>query len=488
MSSGSSESLVIHNFIDGQFLPPSNGTYIDNFNPATGQVYGKIPDSGKEDIDKATESAKKAFKSWSKKTSEERSKILLKIADLVDQNLDKLAEAESKDQGKPVSLAKTVDIPRVSANFRFFATAILHHEETSTQIDGVAVNYTVRVPAGVAGLISPWNLPLYLLTWKLAPALAVGDTVVCKPSEFTSVTAWMLCSILNEAGVPPGVCNMVFGRGANTGKALVQHPDIPLISFTGGTATAEHIIRDSSPHYKKLYLELGGKNPNIIFDDADLDECIPTTIRSSFSNQGEICLCGSRILVQEGIYEKFIQRFVEATNKLVVGDPTSSSTNMGALVSEEHRKKVEYYIDLAKKEGGTVQSGGNRPNLPPPFNNGYFLNPTIITGLSGSCETQREEIFGPVVGVTTFKTEEEAIEIANSIRYGLAAVVWTSNVKRAHRVAQSIETGTVWVNCWMVRDLRVPFGGVKHSGIGRAGGDYSLDFYTEQKNICIKYT
>jgi len=318
--------------------------------------------------------------------------------------------------------------------------------------------------------------------------LCIGShTINGQPSEFTSVTAYLLCSILNDAGVPPGVCNMVFGTGANTGKALVEHPEVPLISFTGGTATAEYIIRDSAPHYKKLYLELGGKNPNIIFDDADLEECVPTSVRSSFSNQGEICLCGSRILVQEGIYNKFIEKFKEATQKLIVGDPKDPLTNVGALVSEQHRNKVEYYIDLAKKEGGTILTGGNRPELQGEFKNGYFLNPTIITNLPSNCKTQQEEIFGPVVGVTVFKTEEEAIEIANSIKYGLAAMVWTQDVKRAHRVSQVLETGTVWVNCWMVRDLRVPFGGVKHSGIGRAGGDYSIDFYTEQKNICIKF-
>jgi len=384
-------------------------------------------------------------------------------------------------------LAKTVDIPRVCANFRFFAGAILHHQENATDMDGIATNYTIRTPVGVAGLISPWNLPLYLLTWKHAPALAVGCSVVCKPSEFASATSWMLCSILNEAGVPPGVVNMIFGTGPSCGKLLVQHPDVPLISFTGGTATGEHIIRDSAPQYKKLYLELGGKNPNIIFDDANLEECVATTIRSSFSNQGEICLCGSRILVQEGIYEKFLKLFVEKTKQLVVGDPKDPKTNVGALVSKEHREKVEYFIALGKEEGGTIVCGGNRPHVSEELKNGYYLNPTIITGLSPKCRTQQEEIFGPVVGITTFKTEEEAIEIANCVKYGLAATLWTENIGRAHRVAQEIESGTVWVNCWMVRDLRVPFGGVKHSGLGRASGEASIDFYTEQKNVCIKF-
>jgi len=297
----------------------------------------------------------------------------------------------------------------------------------------------------------------------------------------------MLCSVFQEAGLPDGVCNMIFGLGSVTGAALVKHPDVPLISFTGGTATAEHIIRDSAPFAKKLYLELGGKNPCVIFDDANLADCVATTVRSSFSNQGEICLCGSRILVQEGIYDQFVAAFVEATKKLVVGDPTNPNTNIGALVSDIHRNKVEYYIDVAKKEGGKIACGGDRPNVPEELKNGYYLNPTIVTDLSATCRTQTEEIFGPVVGITKFKTEEEAIEYANNSKYGLASIVWTENLKRAHRVALAIQAGTVWVNCWMVRDLNVPFGGFKQSGIGRMGGTHSIDFYTEQKTICMKY-
>jgi len=481
------ESLfVINNFTDGLYVPPSKGKYLDNFNPSTGKVYSQIAHSDKEDVDKAVTSAKKAFKTWSKTSRQERSKILNKIADLIEVRLLEFAEAESIDQGKPVTLAKTVDIPRVVSNFRYFAGIILYHQENSTEMEDLAINYTQRVPAGVAGLISPWNLPLYLLTWKIAPALAVGDTIVCKPSEFASVTAWKLCTVLNEAGVPHGVCNMVFGLGSIAGAALVQHPDVPLISFTGGTATAEHIIRDSAPYAKKLYLELGGKNPCIIFDDANLEECVSTTVRSSFSNQGEICLCGSRIFVQEGIYDKFIASFVESTKKLVVGDPSNPKTQFGALVSEEHRKKVEYYLAIAKQEG-KILCGGDRPELSPELEGGYFLNPTIVADLPYTCKIQTEEIFGPVVGITKFKTEEEVIEMANSSKYGLAAIVWTENGKLAHRVSLALESGTVWVNCWMVRDLNVPFGGFKQSGLGRMGGSHSLDFYTEQKTICMKY-
>jgi aminomuconate-semialdehyde/2-hydroxymuconate-6-semialdehyde dehydrogenase len=483
-----SDPLVINNFIDGEFVAPRNGQYIDNFHPATGKVYGKLADSDKSDVDAAVQAAKRAFKTWSKTTPTERSKLLNKVADLIESRLQEFAEAESRDQGKPVTLAKTVDIPRVCSNFRFFAGAILHHQETSNLTDNTAINYTIRTPVGVAGLISPWNLPLYLLTWKVAPALAVGNTIVCKPSEFTPVTAWLMCSVMKEAGIPAGVVNVVFGRGVQTGKSLVEHPEVPLISFTGGTQTGVHIIRDSAPHFKKLYLELGGKNPNIIFDDANLDECIPNTVRSSFSNQGEICLCGSRILVQEGIYQKFLDRFVAAAKKLVVGDPTQPSTNMGPLVSKEHYERVKYYVELGRQEGGQIVCGGDFPSglKGSEFENGYFLNPTIITNLPATCRTQQEEIFGPVVGITTFKTEEEAIAIANGTPYGLASSLWTQDLTRAHRVAHQIDAGTVWINCWMLRDLRAPFGGVKHSGLGRASGDHSIDFYTELKNICIK--
>jgi len=290
---------------------------------------------------------------------------------------------------------------------------------------------------------------------------------------------------MNEAGLPAGVCNMVFGRGPTAGAALVQHPDVPLISFTGGTKTAHAIIVDSAPFYKKLSLELGGKNPNIIFDDADLSQAVPTSVRSSFANQGEICLCGSRLYVQKGIYDKFLEQFVALAKQIKVGDPKDPSTNMGALISKEHLEKIQYYVELAKQEGGTVVLGGDRPELEGDLKGGYFHNPTIITGLPFSCRVQQEEIFGPVVTVTPFETEEEVIEWANSVKYGLAATIWTENVRRAHRVAQEVRAGTIWVNTWLKRDLRVPFGGMKQSGIGREGGDHSIDFYTEQKNICL---
>jgi acyl-CoA reductase-like NAD-dependent aldehyde dehydrogenase len=357
----------------------------------------------------------------------------------------------------------------------------------STEIDNTAINYTVRQPIGVCGLISPWNLPIYLLSWKVAPAIAVGNTVVCKPSEMTSLTAVHMCKIIQDVGLPNGVVNVVCGLGPRAGQALVAHPNVPLISFTGGTKTAETIIKTSASNYKKLSLELGGKNPNIIFDDCNLDDCIETTLRSSFANQGEICLCGSRIYVQEGIYEKFMEKFVERVKQIKVGPPLDPLTFMGALITKDHLDKVWSYIELARSEGATIVTGGKKLKMEGEFEGGFWLEPTVITGIKQSSRCAQEEIFGPVVTVNTFKTEEEAIALANDVKYGLCATVWTENVRRAHRVALGIQAGTVWVNCWLLRDLRVPFGGVKHSGIGREGGNYSIDCYTEQKTICMKY-
>ncbi len=479
--------LKLANFINGEYSEPVSQKYLNNINPSTGETYSLVPDSDINDVENAIKAAKDAFPLWAQKTAQERAGFLYKIADLLESKIPEFANAESKDQGKPLSLSSTVDIPRAVYNFRFFAGAILHHHEISTNLNNIAINYTTRRPLGIVGLISPWNLPLYLLTWKIAPAIATGNTVVCKPSEFTSMTAYMLGEVLNRVGLPPGVCNIVLGTGQNVGSEIVAHPDVQGISFTGGTLTAKSIITDSAPYFKKLSLELGGKNPNIIFDDADLDECIPTTIRSSFSNQGEICLCGSRIFVQEKIYNQFLERFVSETKKIIVGNPFDKKTGMGPLVSEAHLNKVLYYINLAREEGGMIAFGGTRPEMIREFKNGFFLNPTIITGLNSSCRVMKEEIFGPVVTVTPFKTEEEVIKYANSSQYGLSASVWTKDLNRAHSVAAAIDAGTVWVNTWMLRDLRVPFGGTKASGIGREGGEHSIDFYTEVKNICIKF-
>jgi aminomuconate-semialdehyde/2-hydroxymuconate-6-semialdehyde dehydrogenase len=475
------EAPVLHNFIGGRFVPPHSGAYIDDLNPATEEVIAAIPDSDSQDIDDAVAAAKDAFPAWSRTPAVERSRLLLKLADLIEQNMEELARLESIDNGKTLSLARRLDIPRAVLNFRFFATGILHQSTEAHSTDGAALNYTLRQPLGVAGLISPWNLPLYLLSWKIAPAIATGNTCVAKPSELTPLTANRLAELSIEAGIPPGVINIVHGYGSKAGRALAAHPDVPLISFTGGTVTGAAVAANAAPRFKKLSLELGGKNPNLIFADADLDDAVATTIRSSFWNQGEICLCGSRIFVERSAYDAFIDRFVAATQKLKIGDPLDESTDVGALISAEHLKKVTGYIELAKQEGGTIAAGGHRVDR-----RGYFVEPTIITGLGTNCRVLQEEIFGPVVTVTPFDGEEEAVAMANSTRYGLASTVWTRDLQRAHRVAAAIDSGTVWINCWLLRDLRVPFGGMRESGVGREGGFESLNFFTEAKNVCVK--
>lgn len=479
--------IDVMNFIGGTFRPPGSNEWLDLVEPATGEVIGRVADSGSEDVDAAVAAARDAFPGWRDMPVDERSKRLEALANLIEQHLVELAELESRDNGKPVSLAKSVDIPRAVLNFRFFAGAVRHDSTELHQTDGIALNYTLRQPLGVAGLISPWNLPLYLLTWKIAPAIATGNTCVAKPSELTPLTAMRLGELANEAGIPPGVINIVHGRGPGAGGSITSHPDVPLISFTGGTATGELVMNAAGRLFKKVSLELGGKNPNVIFADADLEEAIPASIRSSFANQGEICLCGSRIFVERSIHDELVERLAESAKELHIGDPRDEDTDVGALISEAHRNKVERYVVLAGEEGGTIVTGGQRPEgLPERVRNGFYLEPTIITGLGVGCRVLQEEIFGPVVTITPFDSEDEAIGFANSTRYGLSATVWTSDLKRAHRVAAKIESGTVWVNTWLLRDLRVPFGGVKASGVGREGGRHSLDFFTELKNVCIR--
>jgi aminomuconate-semialdehyde/2-hydroxymuconate-6-semialdehyde dehydrogenase len=467
----------ILNFIDGEFRPPCSGRYLPDLNPATGQVIAETAESGPDDVDAAVVAASRAFESWRRTPAEERSGLLIRVAELIEENFDELARLESEDSGKPIALARRIDVPRAIRNFRFFATAILHAE----------LNYTIRQPLGVAGLISPWNLPLYLLTWKIAPAIAAGNCCVAKPSELTPLTADRLAVLTLEAGIPPGVVNVVHGPGGSAGRALTSHPRVPLISFTGGTKTGADVMTHAGPLFKKVSLELGGKNPNIVFADADLEQAVSTSIQSSFANQGEICLCGSRLFVERTIYDEFLERFLEGTKKLRIGDPQDPSTDVGALVSEPHLRKVEGYVELAREEGGKILVGGKRPeNLPERVRDGYFLEPTVIAGLDCRRRVMQEEIFGPVVTVTPFESPEEAIAYANGTRYGLSASVWTRDLQKAHRVAAAIESGTVWVNTWLLRDLRVPFGGMKESGVGREGGFESLDFFTEAKNVCVK--
>jgi aminomuconate-semialdehyde/2-hydroxymuconate-6-semialdehyde dehydrogenase len=478
--------ITIRNYIAGALNEPVCGRYFENINPAEGKPYSLVPDSDEADVQRAVQAAEAAFASWSSTPAKDRSNILIRIADLVDSNLEKLARAESVDNGKPIALARIMDIPRASANLRFYATAALHVSSDAHITDKDAINYTEHTPLGVAGCISPWNLPLYLFTWKIAPALAAGCTVVAKPSELTPMTAFLFSELCIEAGLPPGVLNIVHGLGGKAGQAIVDHPGVKAISFTGGTTTGRKIAVAAAPHFKKLSLELGGKNPNIVFADCDYDQALKTSIQSSFANQGEICLCGSRIFVEHNIYEKFVSDFVRQTSALVVGDPLHETTNVGALVSEAHLNKVLDYIALAKTEGGTIVAGGRRMNVGGRCEDGFFVEPTVITGLSSSCRTNQEEIFGPVVTIQSFRTEAEVVEAANCTTYGLSATIWTENLKRAHRVSAALKSGIVWVNCWLFRDLRTPFGGMKHSGIGREGGWEAMQFFTDTKNICIR--
>lgn len=476
----------ILNYINGVLTKPVNGNFFNNINPAEGKPYSLVPDSDLQDVAKATVAAQQAFAKWSVTSAKDRSTILIKIAELIERDLHKLALAESIDQGKPVKLAKSLDIPRAAANIRFYATSILHENSEAHFTDNEAINYTQHTPVGVVGCISPWNLPLYLFTWKIAPALAAGCTVVAKPSEITPMTAYLFSKLCIEAGLPAGVLNIVHGVGVKAGQAIIEHPEIKAISFTGGTATGKTIAATAAPMFKKLSLELGGKNPNIIFADCDFEKAVSTSIQSSFSNQGEICLCGSRIFVERPLYEKFVTEFTKRTAELLVGDPLDEKTNLGAIASAAHLNKVLSYIELAKKEGGTIIKGGKLVKLSGRCAAGYFIEPTIITGLSHTCRTNQEEIFGPVVAIMPFDNEVEVLEYANSTTYGLAATIWTENLKRAHRVAAQVKSGIVWVNCWLFRDLRTPFGGMKQSGLGREGGFEALKFFTDEKNVCIK--
>ena len=477
----------LQNFINGEYVDPQSGNYIDNVEPATGQVYSLIPDSAEADVNAAVEAAEAAFPVWSNMSGEERGAIMMRISLGIEKRMDEFVQAESRDNGKPVSLAAHVDIPRAVSNFHFFATAIEHVSSESHYMEGVGINFTTRKPIGIVGCISPWNLPLYLFSWKIAPALAAGNCVIAKPSEITPYTAYLLGEVIKESGMPAGVLNIVHGNGQNAGDAIVKHPKVKAISFTGGTKTGEYIARTAAPVFKKLSLELGGKNPNIIFADCDFDEMIKTTVRSSFANQGQICLCGSRIFIERPLYDQFKAAFIARVEQLTVSYPSDPKAKMGAIVSQPHMEKVLGYIDLAKEEGGTILTGGKRVFLDAPYDKGFYIAPTVIEGLSYDCRTNQEEIFGPVVTITPFDTEEEALMMANSTVYGLSATIWTSDLKKAHRVADEVHAGIVWLNSWLVRDLRTPFGGVKASGVGREGGWEAMRFFTEAKNVCIEY-
>ncbi|MFN0135100.1 MAG: aldehyde dehydrogenase [Phycisphaerae bacterium] len=479
--------LTIANFINGEFVGPVAGRMIDDIDPSTGAVFACVPDSDADDVNHAVAAAKAAFPKWSQTPAAERSKIMLRIADLIERNLESLARAECMDNGKPLQRCRTMDIPRAHKSFHFFGTAILHERSDAHVMDHDALNYTLRRPRGVCGLISPWNLPLYLLTWKVAPALAVGNTAVAKPSEVTPLTAHLFAELCREAGLPPGVLNIVHGTGQRAGAAIVAHPDVKTVSFTGSTRAGREIATACASGFKKLSLELGGKNANVVFADCDIEQAVEQSVSAAFANQGQICLCGSRLLVERTIAQDFVERFVARARKLRIGDPLEPGTDQGALVSKMQLDKVRSYVDIARDEGGRIILGGESPeSINERCAGGYFFQPTVAVGLGPNCRVNQEEVFGPFVSIIPFDNEAHAIEIANATDYGLSASLWTSDVKRAHRVADSLEAGTVWVNCWMIRDLRVPFGGVKQSGIGREGGDEAMRFFTEPKNVCVK--
>jgi aminomuconate-semialdehyde/2-hydroxymuconate-6-semialdehyde dehydrogenase len=477
----------LSNYIDGELTGPSSGRFLENLEPATGLVYSEAPDSDASDIDRAVDAADTAFPAWAGAPLYARARALCRLAELIEQGAEKLAQAESIDAGKPLSAARQVDIPRAAANFQFFGSAIQHFFSESHAMGTEAVNYTLRAPLGVVGCISPWNLPLYLFTWKIAPALAAGNTVVAKPSELTPMTAYLFSEICREAKLPRGVLNIVHGTGAKVGQSLVEHPKVQAISFTGGTQTGARIAATAAPRFKKLSLELGGKNPNIVFADCDFERAVATSVRASFFNQGEICLSGSRVFVERPIFERFRDEFVRRTQALRVLDPLVEGCDVGALISEHHLNKVLSYIALAREEGGRILVGGRQVHLGGRCKGGYFVEPTVVEGLSPHCRVNQEEIFGPVATLTPFDREDEAVDYANNTPYGLSATIWSENIGRCHRLANRLQCGVIWINCWLLRDLRTPFGGMKQSGLGREGGFEALRFFTEPKNVCVYF-
>tara|TARA_B100001750_G_C15522400_1_gene613165 strand:- start:6338 stop:7783 length:1446 start_codon:yes stop_codon:yes gene_type:complete len=476
----------IQNYINGKLISPNSNSYINNYDPSNGKIYSLIPNSNEKDVDIAVKAAKKAFISWSKSNKEVRMNFLIAMADEIEKQKLKFIKAESRDNGKPEWLAEKVDIPRSSANLKFFARAILHYGSEFHETNESVMNYTLKQPIGVAGCISPWNLPLYLFTWKIAPALATGNTVVAKPSELTPMTAYMLSKICIKIGLPKGVLNIVHGYGNIVGEAITKHDDVSIISFTGGTETGKKIAKNTSTLFKKTSLELGGKNPNIIFKDANINLALEYTIKASFLNQGQICLCGSRIFIQKKIYNKFKKLLIKKASALKVGDPKEKNNFLGAVVSKNHMEKILKKIKTAKKEGGKVLLGGTRKFLKGDLKNGYYINPTIIENLDNNSSINQEEIFGPVVTLMPFEDEKEVVKYANATKYGLSASIFTQDIDKAHRVSKKIDCGIIWINSWMIRDLRIPFGGMKQSGLGREGGFRSLDFFTETKNVCLK--
>lgn len=479
--------MKFSNFIGNEDLPPLTGHYLPVFEPATGQPYAEVPASGPADVEAAVRAAHAAFPAWAATPAQERSRLLARIADETERRMEALTVAESKDTGKPLWLTTRMDIPRAVENFRFFSSAATQFASEAHETNPEVINYTLRQPLGVVACISPWNLPLYLFTWKIAPALAAGNTVVAKPSEITPYTAWLFGDICRTAGLPPGVLNIVHGAGPDVGGPMSTHPQIKAVSFTGSTRTGAEIARTAAPLFKKISLEMGGKNPAVIFADCSYETMLDTLMRAAFTNQGQICLCSARVLVERPLYERFKQDFVARTRDLQVGPPLDPDSRMGAVVSEGHLQKILSYLDLARAEGGRILCGGERLHLSGDYAGGWYVAPTLVEALGSDARCNREEIFGPVVTLAPFDTEEEALTLANQSDYGLSATIWTNDLRRAHRFARRVEAGIVWVNTWLLRDLRTPFGGMKHSGVGREGGWEALRFFTEAKNVCIQY-